>query len=633
MFIVECLPLVKGLNKESLSYFSKDFFEPGSLVRVNIRSKPILALVLESKSVLEAKSEIKSADFQMKKISGLTARPFLQKEFLEAAKRTAAFFATSTGGVLSHLLPNYILENPGLLSNGKTKNSKKIESKTKNEVSILQADFQERLSHYKSLVREEFAKKRSLFIVVPHNEDVEYLKETLSRGIEHFVVSLSSLMKPKEVQAAWKQAAKEEHPILIIATPLWLCIPRNDLGTIVLHNENESGWKTLSRPFIDTRVFAEYLCEELKCRCIMSDSVLRIGTLYRYKQNEIGEFESVKWRLPSSAEVRIIDSKEAAKKEKEFKVVSRELHELLEASSTSGGRLFLYASRKGLAPTTVCRDCGASVTCSNCDAPMVLYRTSGRAGTVFRCHQCGEVRDAAETCKNCKSWRLASFGAGIDRVASEIRDKFPTVPIFEIHSDVVKSHAKALKIVSDFYNTRGSILLGTEMALSYLHKKVEFAGIAALDSLFSIPNFRISEKIFRTIIKMGELAKENFLIQTRRPKDPILLLASVGNILDFYREDLKDREALAYPPFGIFVKVTIRGTKNFVTKELETMKKVLEPWQPTIFPSLHEKRSEQAAMNAVIKMDRKLWPHQNLIETLKSLPPHFEIKVAPDSVL
>ena len=125
MFIVECLPLVKGLNKESLSYFSKDFFEPGSLVRVNIRSKPILALVLESKSVLEAKSEIKSADFQMKKISGLTARPFLQKEFLEAAKRTAAFFATSTGGVLSHLLPNYILENPGLLSNGKTKNSKK----------------------------------------------------------------------------------------------------------------------------------------------------------------------------------------------------------------------------------------------------------------------------------------------------------------------------------------------------------------------------------------------------------------------------------------------------------------------------------------------------------------------------
>ena len=67
MFIIECLPFSKGLNKESLSYFSAKSFEPGTLLKINLRGKNISALVLESRDAIEAKSEIKSADFSLKK--------------------------------------------------------------------------------------------------------------------------------------------------------------------------------------------------------------------------------------------------------------------------------------------------------------------------------------------------------------------------------------------------------------------------------------------------------------------------------------------------------------------------------------------------------------------------------------
>src|SRR3989344_3941270 len=110
MFIIECLPFSKGLNKESLSYFGPKYLEPGSLLKINIRSKSVPALVLESRNASEIKSEIKSANFRLKKISSVTAKPFLQKEFLEAVKTTAEYFVATSGNILAHLIPSFILE-------------------------------------------------------------------------------------------------------------------------------------------------------------------------------------------------------------------------------------------------------------------------------------------------------------------------------------------------------------------------------------------------------------------------------------------------------------------------------------------------------------------------------------------
>jgi len=97
MFIIECLPFSKSLNKDSLSYFSSQPVEPGSLIKVGLRGKSVNALVIGSQNATERKTEIKSANFQLKKISSVIAKPFLQKEFLEAVKETSEYFVASPG--------------------------------------------------------------------------------------------------------------------------------------------------------------------------------------------------------------------------------------------------------------------------------------------------------------------------------------------------------------------------------------------------------------------------------------------------------------------------------------------------------------------------------------------------------
>ena len=147
-------------------------------------------MVLESRDAVEAKSEIKSAGFQLKKISDFTAKPFLQKEFLEAVKTTAEYFVATSGNILAHLIPSFILENPNVLSILKENKNKEIrpdeERKNKKDVAVLQAPDEERFAHYRSLIREEFAKKKSVFLFFASSTKVSFkpaLRNAISRNL------------------------------------------------------------------------------------------------------------------------------------------------------------------------------------------------------------------------------------------------------------------------------------------------------------------------------------------------------------------------------------------------------------------------------------------------------------------
>ncbi|PIR40307.1 MAG: primosomal protein N' [Candidatus Zambryskibacteria bacterium CG10_big_fil_rev_8_21_14_0_10_34_34] len=655
MFVIECLPFSKGLNKDYLSYFSSKPIEVGSLVKVNIRNKSTNALVIAIKDVTEAKTELKSAHFQLKKIISINSKPFLQKEFLEAIKTTAEYFVTNEGNIIPHLIPSFILENPGMLQLSKTVFDNPNNSKIKNEIAILQVPDEERFIHYRSLIREEFAKKKSVFLCLPKNQNIKQAKEKLERGIESFVYTFHNELNKKDLKKEWQGALKTTHPVLVIATTQWLFLPRKDFGTIIIDRENENGWKTISKPFIDLRFFIETLANKKNIRTIIGDSFLRIETLNRYKEGELVEFESVKWRLPKDVMIKVVDLKESAKKEKEFKTISPTLLNLINDTVSNGSNMFIFGARKGLSSITICRDCGEQVKCFNCNSPMVLYRTQIKVresydatdrfqnSGIFKCHQCGETRKATEVCQNCRSWKLAAFGSGIDRIAEEIKKSIPNINLFEIHKDATSTNLKALKTVQNFYESRGSVLLGTEMAFPYLYKKVGSSAIASFDSLFSIPDFRIREKIFRLILQTRNLAKEKFLIQSHNPDDLTIEFAINGNLAEFYKKEIEDRKILNYPPFGIFIKITIRGTRNFVSKETERLAEIFnigvqnktseEKYNIIVFPSTHEKKGEQTSVNAVIKLKKEYWPKPILSNLLKSLPPHFEIKVDPDNLL
>ena len=434
----------------------------------------------------------------------------------------------------------------------------------------------------------------------------------------------------------WNKALKTKHPVAIIGTGSFLSIPRADIQTIVLERESSGVYKSQVRPYVDIRVFANFLARNMGARIVYADSFLRIETLHDYYEGFSAELAPLRFRPLSPAKHSIIDMKNYKPTIKgRYEIISHELARLVEDTRRDAAHMFIFSARRGLSPTTVCSDCGATVTSSDSDTPMVLHKTS--KGNIFYCHQNGEVRSANERCRICGGWKLVALGAGIQLVEEQLKERFPEHTFFRIDSDTTNTYKKAKAIVTQWQNTPGSVLLGTEMAISHIEDSIEHIAVASIDSLLSIPDFKIETKIFSILLTLRSLAGQSFLLQTRNPEQRVLKDAIQGNLLEFYRKEVKVRKSLGYPPYSLFIKLTVSGTKIAVSKEMDVLEELFKEYDLRIFSAFIPTKHGKQTSHALIKIKPDIWPHseiaQDLLQKLHSLPPQILVKVDPESLL
>lgn len=632
MHIVSVIPITRGISSEALSYFSAVEFAPGAVVKVPLRNRLVPALVVSTKSAELIKSELKNSTFSLKKISSTKSKVVFSTAFINAASEMAEYSAGSTGSVLANIVSKTILEHADELEPAAPSAPLVEDRSIIHEPYTLQADEEDRFAHYKSLIREQFAHNKSVFFCLPTIQETKKIFEQLPKGIEQYTHILNTSLSKKELIEAWNKVITEKHCVLIIATGTFLGIPRSDLGAIIVERESSASYKTAVRPYVDIRTFCEQFAKRLNAKLIFGDLLLRTETLWRTKNGEIGELSPLKFRSMSTADTIVVDMKKYKTLDKpEFRIISDELEALVKKSREANENLFVFAARRGLSPMTVCGDCGTTVRCTRCSAPTILHRAKEQP--FFLCHRCGERRSAEERCKNCDSWRLTTLGIGIELIEEGLQNMFPDATIFRMDKDSVTTHKQALRLATDFYNSPGSILIGTEMALGYLEKPVENATVAAIDSLFSIPDFRISEKIMNILLRIRSFTQRTFLIQTRSRDQELFDFAAKGNLMDFYRGEIEARKHLEYPPFTILLKLTARGTPASAVKDMHFVEEHLKEYTPLVFPAFIETVKRKTVLHALIRLPADSWPNKELLQKLLDLPPTIAINVDPESLL
>ncbi len=644
MKLLSVIPISRGINKESLSYFSASDISIGSIVKVPLRNKSVPGIVISSDEITDVKAEIKNADFKTRKIEKFKSSSLLLTEFMQAVTESALYFATSSGSILHSIIPKTILENAEKIKI----EIKKLKCNRAHEKLVIQSSDEERYATYKSIIREEFAKNYSVFFCLPTIQDIKKANEKLAKGIEQYTFILHGSLSKKEQLEQWNKASNEDHPVLIICTGSFLGIPRNDIGTIIIDKENTRTYKNSNRPFTDIRNFAEILAEKIKAKIIFGDLLLRTETIWRHNQAEIFEIAPLKFRSLTTSSQKLInmrellpgeiDSSKEGKtfdkvqgKEPKFRLFSQDLLDLIQTNQINDENLFIFVARRGLFPSTICGDCGNLVKCNTCGAPTVLHKAAKE--NFFLCHRCGEHRSAFEKCQNCQSWRLSAFGIGIEAVEEEIKEKFPDIKIFKIDSDSASTHKKASDIMDKFYSSPGSILLGTEMTLLYLKDSIANTAVISIDSFFSIPDFRINEKVMNILLKIRSATSRNFLVQTRDIEQKILKYAIGGNLADFYRDEISERENLFYPPFSMPIKITLQGDKKTVLAGMEKLQKDMTPYEIDIFPAFIPMTKGKFSMHGLLKIKRQEWVDSVLLGKLNLLPPQYTVNIDPESLL
>ncbi|MEJ0002166.1 MAG: hypothetical protein WDN09_03275 [bacterium] len=476
MRIVTIIPLQKGAFIEDLTYFTAKDIGPGEIVSVPLRAKKILGLVVSSDEVSDTKGDIKTMSFDLKKVDDTLGSSAFRPEYLQSAMDCAEYFASKKNDAITALLPQVLRENYDKVAANKnqsliTRNLREGFKEIRAEKLLLQLPLEERISMYKTLIRESFAVKKSIFIVLPNDREVKLFFGQLSRGIENFAFALHPGLPAKKLLEQYGKIMADAHPVLIVGTAQFLAVSRYDIGTIILENESSSGYRMLSRPHFDLRFFAEAFAGSIGARFVLADTMLRFDTVARKETDGLSEMRPLSYRLSFEGGIEI------SEREKKFAVLTEKNAADIEETIARGKNVFIFSLRKGLATMTVCRDCNEPLMCKNCGAPVVLYLTRDGTKKIFICNRCKTEMESDTICPKCGSWNLMPLGIGTDTVAEAVRKMFPpdkdgaAVPVFQLDRETAGTKTGAEKIVKEFEASGGAILVGTEMALIYLARK------------------------------------------------------------------------------------------------------------------------------------------------------------------
>ena len=673
MNIISVIPITRSKVADELSYFTTADVPIGAIVNVPLRSKMIRAIVTDVKPAEDQKSSIKNAPFMIRKLGKVKTTVFFPIQFVETCKTLATYYATTIGSIIYSLVSDDIMENAHAIAAPLPRqetlniptNIVKDGGKTKEGVYAVQGDDPDRMGSWRSMIRQEFAKKRSLTIYAPTIEEAKNMHISLEKGIEGYIFLLHSGMPSKKIAEVWQKISDTDHPVVVIATSQFSLLPRGDIDLVIIERENSRDWISKKSPYIDARQAIEVLARKRDQTVYLADSILRIETLYRLSLLEINEGSPFQWRSISTARDMLVDMRRQRNgipvpmvntdsnsvisqsygindqtnspvnnlNTNTFRILSPQLENLIQSNIDDNTHLFIYNTRRGYSPTTACGDCQSVVTCKQCSAPVVLHTSKESGRNFFMCHKCGDRRSADENCTYCGSWRLTMIGIGIDKVKEEIRAQYPRVDIFQIDADNAKSSKQIEETLEKFRSSPGSILIGTEMTLSYLRDKVDHIAITSLDSLFALPDFRIQEKILHTIIRLRSLAARTILIQTRLPAEKVFEYAMKGNLSDYYRETIGDREVLKYPPFSTLIKITIEGKKEVISETMMGVQESLAPYQIDIFPAYTSTVRGSSIIHGLIKVDPHSWPDPDLVSKLRSLSPSVIVRIGPETLL
>ena len=631
MNTLQVVPFRKGFRTEYLTYFTTKDVSIGNIVTFEIKNKTYQGFVIDVKDAEDSKSDIRHADFTLKKIKSVYKETIFNTAIVQTLKDAKDFYATSIGELSTSVVPQFVLKD---INTFKIPHQDLVAIQDSTEQYAIQEPDKERYSSYKRLIREEFAKKRSVLFICPTIEDSEYAFAELSKGIQEYSYVFTSSTKKSELAQKWNDAIKNEKPILVIATGHYAFIPISKIGSVVIEKESSRLYKTQSSPYIDYRTLLEMYAKNLGARLIVGDLILRLESHLKIDQFTMHEYSPLKFRALTTAQSQIIkmNSKDQTQGD-EFKLFSKELHEMVSSCHEDSEHALLLCSRKGLAPSVVCMDCGETVRCSNCESPIVLHGKDATARENYLlCHRCNERRHAGELCKHCGSWRLRTLGIATETIQKYVEQNFPEIKTFVFNSDTVKTQRQAKKLIEDFYNTPGAILIGTEMALLYAREDIEHIAIVSIDSMFSIPNFEIHERILSNILRAKSLASKNFILQTRNIDSPIIQYAQNGNIKEFIKAELKERKQYNYPPYSIMIKLSLQGGPQKVQEEVKHIKEFLSEYEVFDYPILTQSTKNKVTYGLLMRLPNEKWPDKKLADKLRSLPQYIKVIIQTDNI-
>lgn len=412
---------------------------------------------------------------------------------------------------------------------------------------------------YIRLIADQLEKGRSCMLLVPEIALTPQMLRTFAAHFGDDIAVLHSSLSAGERFDEWRRI-KSGDARVVIGTRSAVFAPAQNLGLIIIDEEQEDTYKSENAPRYHARDVAKYRCAQNNALLLLGSATPDIESRYFADTGRYAFFT-----LPGRYNERDLPSVEIVDLKRELRrgnggSISERLREELQVNIDRGEQSILFINRRGANKLVTCVECGYTYRCPNCSVSLTFHSY----GRKLMCHHCGYTQRLDEYCPDCGG-ALKYVGAGTQKVEEELRELFPDTEILRMDTDTVAGAGGHDKLLERFRSEKIPIMVGTQMVTKGLNfENVTLVGVICADQGLYAGDYRASERTFSLITQVvgrsGRFEKPGrAIIQTYTPENETILQAARQDYEGFFRSEIELRSLQALPPFTELLCITLSG--------------------------------------------------------------------------
>ena len=414
---------------------------------------------------------------------------------------------------------------------------------------------------YIRAMRASLDEGRSAMMLVPEIALTPVFSRRLRERFGHEVAIFHSSLKRGERFDEWTRVKNGEARI-VIGTRSAVFAPVGNLGVIIVDEEHEASYRQQDSPYYSGRDTAIMRAQKESAVVVLGSATPSLES-FQNARNGKYQYLNMPERIGSRpmAEASIIDMRNVFLRHGKPQVFSDELLDAIKETQQRGEQSIILLNRRGYSSFVLCRSCGESVQCKNCDVTLTYHRTE----RLMICHYCNHRERVPSACPQCGKEYIHYVGEGTQQLEEMLHNQFPDLRLARIDRDSTANRRRFEKTLMDFSDGRLDTLVGTQMlAKGHDFPNVTLVGVVSVDAGLALPDFRAAERAFQLITQVAGRAGRGdrpgrVLVQTYHPDHYALRHACAQDYEAFFEEEIRYRQNHSYPPFISLASFLVHG--------------------------------------------------------------------------
>lgn len=415
---------------------------------------------------------------------------------------------------------------------------------------------------YIRLIAEMRRRGKTAILLVPEIALTPQMLRTFSSHFGDDIAVLHSSLSAGERLDEWRRIKNGEAGV-VIGTRSAIFAPAEDLGIIIIDEEQEDSYKSENAPRYHARDVAKFRCAQDNALLLLGSATPDVESRWRAEQGSYAYFTLPRrFNEQAMPSVEIVDMKRELRRGNGSSISERLRSEISE-NLELGEQSILFLNRRGANKLITCVDCGFTYSCPNCSVSLTYHSFSRR----LMCHHCGYTQRLDEHCPECGG-TLKYVGTGTQKLEEELHELFPNTPVLRMDTDTVAPAGGHDVLLERFQAERIPIMVGTQMVTKGLNfENVTLVGVISADQSLYAGDYRATERTFSLITQVvgrsGRFEKPGrAVIQTFTPENETIRQAARQDYESFYRAEIELRRLQALPPFTELLCITMSGREE-----------------------------------------------------------------------